>query len=128
MKCDYNCTDNCEKCGFPDMVFEELARRNNGIYQLSRPDFDTIIDYCDDLEANEKLEVFEFGKNCDLVLHIYKDEEFNPSVDKEYSNLVTIHTAQNGEWVDDTGDIYVTDGELYRELERIYNYRDFGTL
>ena len=38
------------------------------IYQLNRPDIETIIDYCNDLEAGEKLEVFEFGKDCDLVL------------------------------------------------------------
>lgn len=38
-------------------------------YQLVRPAFDTIVDYCNDLEANEKLIVFEFGWNCDLVLH-----------------------------------------------------------
>lgn len=98
------------------------------VYQLNRPDFDTIIDYSNDLLPDEKLEVFEFGKNCDLVLHIYKDEEFNPDIDKDYSNLVTISTAQNGEWVDDTEDIYVTDDSLYRELERIYNYQDFETL
>lgn len=128
MMCNYNCMENCEKCEFPDEVLEEMSRRSNGVYQLHRPDFNTIIDYCNDLKANEKLEVFEFGKNCDLVLHFYKDEEFNPDVDKDYSNLVTIHTAQNGEWVDDTEDTYVTDGALYRELERIYNYRDFGTL
>lgn len=30
-------------------------------YQLVRPAFDTIVDYCNDLEANEKLIVFEFG-------------------------------------------------------------------
>lgn len=46
-------------------------------YQLSRPSIETIIDYCNDLLADEKLTVFEFGENCDLVLHIYKDEEFN---------------------------------------------------
>lgn len=97
-------------------------------YHLTRPDFATIIDYCNDLAANEKLEVFEFGKNCDLVLHIYKDEEYNPKKDKDYSNIVRISTAQNGEWVDDTEDTYVMDGSLYRELERIYNYQDFRTL
>lgn len=42
------------------------------VYQLNRPSIDTIIDYCNDLAANEKLEVFEFGKNCDLVLHSTK--------------------------------------------------------
>ena len=41
-------------------------------YQLSRPSIETIIDYCNDLLADEKLTVFEFGENCDLVLHIYK--------------------------------------------------------
>lgn len=98
------------------------------VYQLNGPDINTIIDYCNDLAANEKLEVFEFGVNCDLVLHIYKDEEFDVSKDKEYSNLVRISTAQNGEWVDDTEDVYVTDGSLARELERIHHYRKFSTL
>lgn len=97
-------------------------------YQLNRPDIETIIDYCNDLNANEKLEVFEFGQNNDLVLHIYKDEEFNVAKDKDYSNMVSISTAQNGKWVDDTGNIYVTDGSLYRELERINSYKNFTTL
>lgn len=97
-------------------------------YQLSRPTIETIIDYCNDLEASEKLEVYEFGEKCDLVLHIYKDEDYDPVKDKDLYNLVTIHTAQKGEWVDDTEDTYVTDGTLYRELERIYHYKDFGTL
>ena len=97
-------------------------------YQLNRPDFDTIINHCNDLLSNEKLEVFEFGKECDLVLHIYKDEDMNHDVNKECCHIVRIHTAQNGEWVDDTEDTYVTDGSLYRELERIYNYQEFGTL
>ena len=87
-----------------------------------------IIDYCNDLAANEKLEVFEFGKNNDLVLHIYKDEEYDASKDKDYSNLVNISTAKDGKWVDDTGDIYVTDGSLCRELERINSYEKFSTL
>lgn len=46
-------------------------------YQLTRPTFETIIDYCNSLEGDEKLIVFEFGENYDLILHIYKDEEFN---------------------------------------------------
>lgn len=47
---------------------------------------------------------------CDLVLHIYKDEEYNASKDKDSYNIVSISTARNGEWVDDTEDVYVTDG------------------
>lgn len=99
-----------------------------GTYQLTRPNFDTIIDYCNDLQANEKLEVFEFGENFDLVLHIYKDEDFDMANDADNHNIVRISTAQNGKWVDDTEDTYVTDGALHRELERIWNYRDFATL
>lgn len=99
-----------------------------GTYQLTRPNFDTIIDYCNDLQANEKLEVFEFGENYDLVLHIYKDEDFDMANDADNHNIVRISTAQNGKWVDDTEDTYVTDGALLKELERIWNYRDFATL
>ena len=40
------------------------------VYQLQRPSIEMIIDYCRDLLADEKLEVYEFGQNCDLVLHI----------------------------------------------------------
>ena len=98
------------------------------VYQLNRPDIDTVIDYCNDLKANEKLEVYEFGKNSDLVLHIYKDEEFDSLSDKDRFNIVTVSTAQNEKWVDDTGDVYVTDGSLLRELERINNYENFSTL
>ena len=109
-------------------------------YQITRPArwvtlpdtkevwFSEIIEYCNDMEANDTLIVFEFGENADLVLHIYKDEEYNFEKDADYANLVVIHTAQNGEWVDDTEDTYVTDGSLCKELNRIYSYKDFGTL
>jgi hypothetical protein len=93
-----------------------------GIYQLSRPSIDTIINYCNDLAANEKLEVFEFGKNNDLVLTIFKDEDFDASKDKDAWNLVMISVAKDGKYVEDTGDIYVTDDSLYKELERIYDH------
>lgn len=97
-------------------------------YQLVRPAIEKIIDYCNDLLADEKLEVYEFGTNCDLVLHIYKDSDFNAENSKDYANIVTIHTAKDDKWVDDTEDIYVTDGALYRELQRIQEYKDFGLL
>jgi len=108
-------------------------------YQMTRPSpwavtpsakeawFSEIIDYCNDMETNDKLIVFEFGENADLVLHIYKDEDYNSENAEDY-NFVVIHTAQNGEWVDDTEDTYVTDGSLYDELNRIFGYKDFGTL
>lgn len=95
-------------------------------YQLNRPDFDTVIDYCNDMLADEKLIVYEFGKNADLVLHIYKDSDYDPSNNIDEYNLVTISTAQNGRWVDDTGDVYITDGSLQKELERINEYKDFS--
>lgn len=89
---------------------------------------DSIVDKCNELKANEEFEVLGFGTNHDLTLHIEKDSEYDATVDKDYSNLVTISTFRNKACVDDTGDIYVTDGALYRELERINNYRDFKTL
>ena len=97
------------------------------IYQLNHPAYETIIDYCNNLKANEKLEVYEFGKNCDLVLHIYKDKEYDKEKDADAYNLVQISTAQDGEWVDYTDDVYVTDGSLYEELDRISEYKDFHT-
>jgi uncharacterized protein YutE (UPF0331/DUF86 family) len=45
------------------------------VYQLLRPSIETVIDYCGDLLADEKLEVYEFGQNCDLVLHIYRSRK-----------------------------------------------------
>ena len=101
------------------------GKNNTNEYQLSRPDIATIIDFCNDLGPDEKLVVFEFGKNCDLVLHIYKDEDYNKETG-EY-NLVTISTATNGKWVDDTYDTHVTNGSLYKELQRINEYENFST-
>lgn len=68
------------------------------VYQLNRPSIETIIDYCNNLAANEKLEVLEFGKNNDLVLHIYKDDEYDASKDKDYSNLsqLALQKMENG--------------------------------
>ena len=97
-------------------------------YQLNRPNIDTIIDYCYDLLADEKLTVYEFGMENDLVLHIFKDSYYNPEISEDESNMVQISVAKDGRWVDDTGDIYVTDGSLYRELKRINEYQDFNTL
>lgn len=97
-------------------------------YLLQNASIDSIVDKCDELKANEELEVLGFGIKHDLTLYIKKDSEYDATVDKDYSNLVTISTARDKVWVDDTGDIYVTDGALYRELKRINNYCDFKTL
>lgn len=86
------------------------------VYQLESPDIAMIIDYCENLLKDEKLEVYDFGERKDLVLHIYKDEDFDPKT-KEY-NLVRICTFKNGECVDSTEDIHVTE-ELDSELTRI---------
>lgn len=94
------------------------------VYQLESPDINTVINYCKDLCANDKIEVYDFGGKKDLVLHIYKDEDFDQKT-KAY-NLVTISTFRNGKAVDDTGDIHVS--ELDAELERINSYKDFGIL
>ena len=47
------------------------------VYQLESPDINTVINYCKDLCANDKIEVYDFGGKKDLVLHIYKDEELD---------------------------------------------------
>lgn len=47
------------------------------VYQLESPDINTVINYCKDLCANDKIEVYDFGGKKDLVLHIYKDEDFD---------------------------------------------------
>lgn len=99
------------------------------VYQLQRPSIEMIIDYCRDLLADEKLEVYEFGQNCDLVLHIYKDGEYSTSADKDIFNMARVHTARDGKWIDEKEDIYLNDEQFLRqELERINKYRNFGIL
>lgn len=94
------------------------------VYQLESPNINTVINYCEELCASDKIEVYDFGEKKDLVLHIYKDEDFDQKT-KAY-NLVTISTFRDGKTVDDTGDIHVS--ELDAELERINSYEDFGIL
>lgn len=84
-----------------------------------------IVDICKRLNASEKTTIYEYGENRDLVLHIYKDEDFKEG--NEY-NLVRVYTFQNGSCVDDTEDLYVNDGQLENELQRIWNYESFSTL
>ena len=86
---------------------------------------DDIIERCDRLGANEKIEVNGFGKNKDLSVHITKDEDYKGG---EEWNLVDVCTFMDGAPVDDTVGVYVTDGHLYRELYRVYDYKDFSTL
>ena len=99
-----------------------------GVSTPMEKQIEEIVDICNKLDAEESAIIFDFGGNGDLVVHLYKDCDYNREVDENYSNLVTIHTAQDGMWVDDTGDTYVTDGALWKELERIWNYKDFGLL
>ena len=39
------------------------------VYQLESPDINTVINYCKDLCANDKIEVYDFGGRKDLVLY-----------------------------------------------------------
>lgn len=89
------------------------------VYQLESPDINTVINYCKDLCANDKIEVYDFGRKKNLVLHIYKDEDFDQKT-KAY-NLVTISTFRNGKAVDDTGDIHVS--ELDKKEKNILFYK-----
>lgn len=86
-----------------------------------------IIEDCDNLQADDTMIVTGFGKEKDLTLYFHKDCDYEPDIDIDVFNIVTISTKRNDEWVDDTGDIHVSD-RLYNELDRIYNYRDLETL
>ncbi len=87
-----------------------------------------IISKCNTLRGDEEITITAFGANKDLTLKIIKDSDYDPDIDADYSNLVDIVTLRNDEPVDDATGIYVTDGQLYRELVRIYNYKDLTTL
>ena len=100
---------------------------NTGYYDKDEW-FYNIIECCHEMDANEKLIVYDFGENKDLILEVYKDEDFNTEVSETAWDMVTITTIQDGNAVDDTENIYVTDGSLYKELERIWGYQEFATL
>lgn len=91
--------------------------------------FREIIKKCHEMLADDILDVISFGKNHDLKLMITKDSEYKGG---EKSDIVTIVTSQQKDKrlypVDDTEDTYVTDGSLYKELERIWNYQNFHLL
>ena len=83
---------------------------------------------CLKLKANEKYTT-SFGKNNDLTLHFWKDEDYHPEIDKSKSNMVTISTFKDGIAIDDTGDIHLDDyREFSEQLERIFEERDMETL
>lgn len=78
-----------------------------------------IVKNCNNLQADEEITINKFGKNRDLTLHIHKDCDYD---------TVDISTVKDDTFVDDTNCVYIADGSLYKELERIYNYRNFETL
>lgn len=80
------------------------------------------------LLGTDIMTVKRFGEDKDLTLVISKDGDYNPIEDEEYSDLVDITTYKNGHSVDDSIGIYVTDGELAGELERIYGEKEMELL
>ncbi len=88
--------------------------------------FSEIVDRCNKMNASDTLEVQNFGEKKDLFLNIEKDSGYKKRKGKDYNNIVSIVTKKisqdKEEAVDDTGDTYVTDGSLYSELERIWEY------
>ena len=89
---------------------------------------EAIVKYAHNLWGTDMMVVKHFGENRDLSLSITKDEDYNPAEDEEYSDLVDITTYKDGHPVDDSIGIYVTDGELTKELERIYGEKDMALL
>ena len=63
------------------------------INQVKSPDIELIIHRCEILNANEKLEVHDFGQEVDLTLHIQKDPDYCRKTDE--FNLVTCSTYRN---------------------------------
>ena len=115
------------------MIFENCGITNHNGWIDKEAWIDSIIEWCDGLDAEDYLYVWDFGANGDLKLEILKDPDYDRDVDPDKWNMVRIYTLQINsddilELVDDTEDTYVTDGSLYDELERIWNYEDFGTL
>ena len=90
--------------------------------------YSDIVDACNRLKAGESLTVTNYGDENDLRLEILKDENYNPEIDPDYGNQVDIVTFRWDMPVDDAMGIYVTDGQLVRELERIKNNENFNTL
>ncbi len=90
---------------------------------------ENIIEMCDDLEANDVLRVYGYGKKSDMLLDIYKDEDFKRDEEDEF-NLVVIHTSrmQDGYLtsIDDTEDTHVLDGSLENELNRIWEHKELS--
>lgn len=120
MICNYTCIENCESCPVPDAVMEEKNRRDAL--------FDRIIKDCGRLPADGEMSVREFGKNKDLTLYIHKNCDYKPEKDPDAFNIVRISAKQNDQWVDDTGDIHVSDEYRFRrELERIFCYENLET-
>lgn len=88
--------------------------------------FNHIIELCKGLCPDDHLTIICFGKNEDLKLHIHKDCDFDKNTG--FGNIVCISTEQNDKYVDDVDNVYVSDGSLYHQLKRIYNYEKFQTL
>ena len=95
--------------------------------------FAEIAHYCKELLPDEMIKVLNFGKNRDLILEIFKDEDYDP--EKDVWNHVYIHTQRRmGEQLVsvDNGEAYVTRpipafAQLECELDRIWNHQNFET-
>ncbi len=86
---------------------------------------------CFAMGASDHMIVWEYGERKDLRLDIYKDQDYNKELG-EYNMVMIITTQKTPEGnmihVDDTEDVYVGNGELEKELGRIYHYEGLGTI
>lgn len=101
------------------------------IFELStsmEEQIEKIVETCDRLDAEKSLKFHKFGAKRDLNLRILKEGEYDFKDNHLCSTFFTIYTEQNGKRVDDTSDTYITDDTLWKQLERIWNYKDFNRL
>ena len=114
------------------MIYESTGI-TNGYHVDKEAWIDDIIEECHYMDADDELDVYNFGLNGDLALRIYKDPDYNPFYDPDEWDIVRVYTFQRNEnstmeIVDETEDVYITDGSLASELQRIWEYKDFGLI
>lgn len=90
------------------------------------PQIEAIVQDCIRLEAGDSATFFDFGDFGNIVLHVYKDEDFVRETGQY--NFARVHAAVDGAWVNEPDDVNVSDGELAKELAKIWEDNDLPFL